>query len=78
MDVTQSPVCKEVLILSGVSILNFSDFRNLFSELKSRICLHLLLGFGTNKSRLKKARDEYFFTFSIACFCVSACNSSIR
>ena len=44
MDVTHSSVCKEVLILSGVSILNFSDFRNLLSELRSRIGLHLLLG----------------------------------
>ena len=44
-------------MLSGDSILNFSDFRILFSELRSRIGLHLLLGFGTKNSLLKKTRD---------------------
>ena len=29
-------------MLSGVSILNFSDFRNLLSGLRSRIGFHLL------------------------------------
>ena len=51
MDVTHLPVCKEFLILSGVSILNFSDFRNLFSGLRSRIDLYLLLSSGTKKAR---------------------------
>ena len=50
LEVTHSPCCKEVLLLSGVSILKVSDFRYLFSELRSRIGLHLLLGFGTKKS----------------------------
>ena len=57
IDVTHSPFCNEVLMDSGVSILNFSAFRYLFSELSSRIGLHLLLGFETKKSLLKKARD---------------------
>ena len=56
MDVTHSLLCKEVLMLSGVSILKVSDFRYLFSELRSRIG-HLLLGIGTKKSLLKKVRD---------------------
>ena len=41
-------------MLSGVSIMKASFFRYLFSELRSRIDLHLLLGFGTKKSLLKK------------------------
>ena len=45
MNVTHLPFCKEVCMLSCVSILNFSDFRYLFSELRFRIGLHLLLGF---------------------------------
>ena len=59
MDVIHSPVCKEDLMLSGVSILNFFYFRYVFSELRSRIGLHLLLGFETKKSLLKKARDDF-------------------
>ena len=51
MDVTHSPVCKEVLMVSGVSILKVSDFRYLFSELRSIIGLHLLLGLVTKKSQ---------------------------
>ena len=43
-------------MLSGVSIFYFSDIRYLFNELRPRIGLHLLLGFGTKKS-LKKAGD---------------------
>ena len=56
MDVIHLPFCKEVLMLSGVSISNVSDFRYLFNELGSRIVLHLLLGFGTKKNLLKKPR----------------------
>ena len=66
MGVTHWLTCKEGLIVSGVSILNFCDFRNLFSGFRSRVVLHLLLGL-----------DASFWTFSIACFCISACNASI-
>ena len=59
-------------MLSGVSILKFSDFKNMFSELTSRVGLHLLLGLETKKSQLKKARDASFLTFFIACFLHSA------
>ena len=52
MDVTHLPCLQGS---SGVSILNFSDFRNL-SERSSRLGLHLL-GYQTKKSQLKKARD---------------------
>ena len=37
MEVTHSPFCMEVLMLSGVSILKVSDFKYLFRELRSRI-----------------------------------------
>ena len=57
MDYTHSPVCKVVLMLFDVSILNFSDIRYLFSELRYRIAFHFLLGFGTKNILLKKARD---------------------
>ena len=43
-------------MLFGVSILKVSDFRDLFSELRSRISLNFLLGFETQKSLLRKAR----------------------
>ena len=43
----------EVRIVSGVSILNFSLFKNLFRELRSKIGLHHLFGFGTKKNQLK-------------------------
>ena len=36
MDVTDSPVWRKVLILSSVSIMNFSVFRNLFRVLRSK------------------------------------------
>ena len=49
--------CKEVFMLSGVSILNFSDFRDLLSELRFMIGLQWLMGFGTKNSLLKKAGD---------------------
>ena len=52
MEVTHSPVCREVLIVSGVSILNDSVFRKVFKGVRSRICLHRLLGLGTKNSRL--------------------------
>ena len=42
MDVTHLPFCKQVLMLSGVSILYFSEFRYLFSGLRSSIGLHSL------------------------------------
>ena len=47
MDITHSPVWREVLIVSGVSFLNFSTLRNLLRLLRSSIGLHLLFGFGT-------------------------------
>ena len=48
MDVTHSPVCREVQIIFGVSILNFSSLRNLLRLLRSSIGLHLS-GFGTKR-----------------------------
>ena len=54
------------------------NFRYLLSELRLRIGLHLLLGFGTKKILLKKPKDDCFFIFSIASFCIKACNASIR
>ena len=75
MDVTHFPVWREVLILSGVFILNFSVFRNLIRVLRFKIDLNLLLGLGTKKCRLKKPRDFLFLTSSTVCFCTSACNA---
>ena len=49
---THSPDCREVLIVSGVSILNDSVFKKVFKVLKSRIGLHRLLGLGTKNSWL--------------------------
>ena len=57
VDVNHLPFYTEVVMLFVVSILNFSDSKFLFNELRSRIDLHWLLGFGTKKSLLKKARD---------------------
>ena len=56
MDVTHSPFCKDVLIPSGAPF-GKSAFRYFFDELRSRLGLHLLVGLGTKKSLLKKARD---------------------
>ena len=56
MDVTHLLAVRKSLC-SLVSILNVSVFRYLFSKLRSRIGLYWLLGFGTKKSILKKARD---------------------
>ena len=50
MEVTHSPACTEVLIVSGVSILNDSVFKKVFKVLRSRIGLHRLLGLGTKNS----------------------------
>ena len=66
IEVTHSPCCREVLMVSGVSILNFSTLRKRFSLLRSRMGLHLLLGLGTRKSRLKNPRDFGFCTRSTA------------
>ena len=52
MEVTHSPACREVLIVSGVSILNDSVFKNLFSALRSKMGLHWLLGLGTKNNWL--------------------------
>ena len=57
IEVTHSPCQRDVLMVSGVSILYFSVLRKRFNLLKSSMGLHLLLGFGTKNSRLKKPRD---------------------
>ena len=57
IEVIHSPGRREVLMVSGVSILNVCTFKNWFRLLRSSIGLHLLLGFGTMKSLLKKPRD---------------------
>ena len=54
--------------LKSRGIFNFSNFRNMFSEFRTRIGLLLLMGLGTKKSRLKKARDGRVLAISIACF----------
>ena len=64
MDMTHSLFCNEVLTLSGVSVLKVSYFRYLFNGLRSSIGLHLLLGFGTKKSLLKKARNIWLLQHS--------------
>ena len=43
MAVTHLRVCTSILILSAVSILKFPDVRNMFSQLRLIIGLHLLL-----------------------------------
>ena len=40
MEVTHSPACREVLVVSGVSILNDTVFKILFRVLRSEIGLH--------------------------------------
>ena len=52
MDVTHSPAWREVLIVSGVSILNVPVFKKVFKVLRTRTGLHRLLGSGTKNSRL--------------------------
>ena len=47
-------------MVSGVSILNFSTLRKTFNLLRSSIGVHLLLGFGTQKSQLKNPRNVSF------------------
>ena len=64
-DVTHSPVCREVRIISGVSILNFSALRNLLRWLKFSIGLHMLFGFGTKNSWLSNPRFDFRPTLSI-------------
>ena len=64
IEVTHSPCWREVLMVSGVSILNFSALRKRFNFLRSRMGLQRLFGFGTKKSRLKKPRDFWFCTNS--------------
>ena len=54
MDVTHSPACREVLIASGVSILNDSEFKKVFKVLRSRTGFHRLLGLVSQNSRLQK------------------------
>ena len=52
MEVTHSPIWREVLIVSSISNLNFATLRNLFRLLRSSIGLQWLLRFGTKISRL--------------------------
>ena len=61
MDVTHSPACREVLIASGVSILNDSEFKKVFKVLRSRTGLQWLLGLGTNNSQLQKNPVSFDF-----------------
>ena len=53
MDVTHSPAWREVLIVSGFSILNVPVFKKVFKVLRSGIGLHRLLGLGTKKPVVK-------------------------
>ena len=50
LNVTHSPVWREVLIVSSVSILNFPALRNLFRLVRSSIGLHQLFGLGIKNS----------------------------
>ena len=52
MDVTHFPTWREVLMVSGVSILNDPVFKKVFKVLRSRMGLHRLLGLGTKNSPL--------------------------
>ena len=58
-------------MVSGVSILNFSDLRKKFRLLRSKIGLHRLFGLGTRNSLLKKLRDDWFLTNSTAFLSIS-------
>ena len=51
MEVTYSPACREVLIVSGVSILNDPVFGKVFKVPRAKIGLHQLLGLGTKNSQ---------------------------
>ena len=62
-------------MLSGVSILNFSDFRYLLRRLRTRIGLRLL-GFGTKKSVEESQSCLSLDLFAFFWLC--ACNASIR
>ena len=44
MEDSHSLACREVFIVSVVSILNDSEFRKVFKVLRSKIGLHQLLG----------------------------------
>ena len=76
-EVTHSPCWRESLMVSRVSILKVPDFRNEFKWLRSRIGLHLLLGF-VSRNNLWKTREDWTTTFSTACFWISACKESFR
>ena len=52
MEVTHSPACMEVLLVSGVSVLNDSVFWKVFKVLRYKIGLHQLLGLGPKNSWL--------------------------
>ena len=51
----------EVLIVSGVSILNFSALRNLFRLLRSSIGLHLLFG-TVVKAQIFLIFDQFYYS----------------
>ena len=57
MEVTHSPACREVLIVSGVSILNDSVLRKVFKVLRSKMGLHRLFSLSTKNSWLKNTGD---------------------
>ena len=71
MDVTHSPACREVLIVSGVSILNDSVFKKVFKVLRSRMGLHRLLGLGTKIAGCKNLVNSDFAPVRLH-FCLSA------
>ena len=71
IEVTHSPCWTDVLMVSGVSILNFSALRKRFSLLRSSIGLHLLLGFGTKNCQLKNPKDVLLCTSSTAFLFIS-------
>ena len=58
-------------MVSGVSILNFSDLRKRFRLLRPKMGRHLLSGFGTRKSRLKKPSEAFLWSSFMAFLSIS-------
>ena len=63
-NVTHSPCCGEIRIVSGVSIFNVFMVKNLLRALRSKIGRHLGFGFDNINSLLKKAREVQTLTLS--------------
>ena len=69
------PCCKEIRIVSEVSILNVFTLKNLFRALRSKIGRHFRFGLGTMNILLKKARDPN--PYPLYCFLGDQCMQSL-